>query len=120
MDYAASSEDRVLLLKIQNSQKPDQITYLVWDRQVNAFVTDGVRDLYRLKEIRIDAPDVLQDLEEYAYVLSYLLETMSTAAELNLPYGYQNQFEVRGRTYSLAEEGEYRVLRPLAGPGVQL
>ena len=49
-------------------------------------------------------------MEEYAMLLSYLLETMSEAQDLNLPYGYMENFEFKGRRYSLVGQDGHRVL----------
>jgi hypothetical protein len=115
MNFTPETGDRVELLKIQNSRKPHQVMYLVWNREYKDFRTEGLKDLFGVKEIRITAPNVLQSLQEYAQVLSFLLESMSTAEELHLPYGYQDEFEVGGRKYRLDNEGEYRILNEIYG-----
>ncbi len=110
MSYGDNPGDDVQLLQIQNNKKPHQVIYLIWDKENNAFKTDGLKALFGVKEIRIAAADVLQSLNEYAFVLSFLLESMSTAEDLSLPYGYQDEFEVEGKKYKLTEEGDFRVL----------
>jgi len=116
MNTAYIPEDSMVLLKIQNSSKPDQLIYVVVDKAKNQFRTEGLRDLFGIKEIRIESGDFLESLPEYAQVLSFLLETMSAAQDLHLPYGYQNEFSLDKVRYSLLDEGEYRVLRRLAAP----
>jgi len=111
MDNVDESEDKLVLLKIQNSKKTDQMIELVWDKYANQFRTEGLRTLFGVNEIRIESKNVLESLERYSYVLSFLFETMSTAEDLNLPYGYQNEFEFGNERYSLYKEGEYRVLK---------
>lgn len=110
-------EDKKTLLQIHNRQRPDQVIYLVWDQANNAFETTGLRDLFHVKEIRIESQDLMQSLERYGHVLSFLLETMSTAKELNLPYSYQSQFEFGDEKYSLRDAGNYRVLRQMDDEG---
>ncbi len=110
-------EDKKTLLQIHNRQRPDQVIYLVWDQANNAFETTGLRDLFQVKEIRIESQDLMQSLERYGHVLSFLLETMSTAKELNLPYSYQSQFEFGDEKYSLRDAGNYRVLRQMDDEG---
>jgi len=115
MNAASTPEDTTVLLKIQNSGKPDQIIYVVLDKGKNQFKTEGLKSLFGVKEIRIDSVDLLESLPEFAEVLSFLLETMSAAQDLKLPYGYQNEFSLRDARYSLLDEGECRVLRRLDG-----
>jgi hypothetical protein len=63
-----------------------------------------------LDEIWIDRNEFLASMEEYAMLLSYLLETMSEAQDLNLPYGYMEDFEFKGQQYSLVRQDGHRVL----------
>ena len=113
VDY--TPEDSTVLLKIQNKSKPDQLIEVVLDKKNSQFKTQGLKYLFGVKEIRIDSVDLLQSLPEYAQVLSYLLETMSAAQDLHLPYSYQNEFTVENVRYSLLEDGEFRVLRRVEG-----
>jgi hypothetical protein len=55
-------------------------------------------------------------MEEYATLLSFLLETMSAAQDLNLPYIYMEDFEYKGRRYSLTSQNGHRVLKKKNGP----
>lgn len=119
MTAVSTPDDKVVLLKIQNNNKPDQLILVVLDKANNRFKTEGLKSLFGVKEIHIDSVDLLESLPEYAEVLSFLLETMSAAQELHLPYGYQNEFNVGNIRYSLLDEGEYRVLRRV-DPGVSL
>lgn len=107
----AGFEEQDILLKIQNNKKPDQIINLVLNKGEGAFETRGLRDLFGVKEIRIDSGDVISSLPEYAMVLSYLLEAMSAAQDFNQPFMYNNVFVFQGNKYTLNEEGDYRVLR---------
>ncbi|MGA7875615.1 MAG: hypothetical protein WCA08_08125 [Desulfoferrobacter sp.] len=113
MTKNSESEDRIILLQIQNNQKPYEMIHLVWDKKRNSFETEGLRDLFGVKEIRIESKDLLRSLERYGHVLSFLLETMSAAEDYNLPYAYQNEFEFGNEKYTLHEEGEYRILKKL-------
>ncbi len=102
-----------LFLQIQNSKKPDQIINLILDQSNAHFETEGLRGLFGVEEVWIDRNEFLQWMEEYALVLSFLLETMSAAQDLNLPYGYQDKFEHRGQSYSLLKKGGFRELKRL-------
>ena len=115
MPQDETTEDKKVLLQIQNSQKPYEFIHLVWDKRQNSFHTEGLKNLFGVKEIRIDSKELLSSLERYGHVLSFLLETMSAAEDYNLPYAYQSKFELGTDRYSLHEEGDFRVLKQLGG-----
>jgi hypothetical protein len=100
-----------VFLQIQNSKKPEQIISLVLDDLNDRFETQGLNVHFGVEEIRIDKTEFLQQMDEFAQVLSFLLETMSAAQDMNLPYGYQDRFDYGGRKYSLLKEDGNRVLR---------
>jgi hypothetical protein len=62
-------------------------------------------------EIRLNRDEFLESMEEFASVLAFLLETMSAAQDLTLPYAYQDAFEYGGGHYSLLPQDGYRVLQ---------
>jgi len=111
MEINSKLTDDTVLLTLQNKAKPDQIIYLVLDKSNGYFRTKGLKDLFGVEEIRVESNDLLESLPEYAGVLSFLFETMSAAEDLRLPYGYQNEFEFGNTSYTLLEEGGYRVLK---------
>jgi hypothetical protein len=113
MQEHEKSEEKVVLMSFQNPKKAEQMVELVWDKPNDDFVTRGLKEYFGVKEIRIEASDVLTGLQQYAAVLAFLLERMSKAEDLNLPFGYENVFEYEGRKYTLYEEGDYRVLRKM-------
>ncbi len=117
MEGFQDTGDRVVLLKIQNSNKPDQMIELVMDRSNSHFVTEGLKKLFGIKEIWIESEDLLQKLPDYAEVLSFLLSAMSAAEDFRLPFAYQNEFEFHGARYTLYEKGDYRVLRKIEPGG---
>lgn len=99
-----------VFLQIQNSRKPDQLISVIMDDSEAHFETQGLRDFFGLDEIRIGRNEFLLSMEEYAALLSFLLETMSEAQDLNLPYSYMDEFEYKGQQYSLIRQNGYRVL----------
>ena len=105
------STSNAVFLQVQNSKKPEQIISLVLDDANDHFETQGLRGHFGLEEIRIGRDEFLQNMEVYAQILSFLLETMSAAQDLNLPYGYQDRFEFKGKAYSLFLENRHRVLK---------
>ncbi len=100
-----------VFLQIQNSKKPEQIINLILDDSNERFETQGLNVHFGQEEIRIEKDEFLQQMDEYAQVLSFLLETMSAAQDMNLPYGYQDRFDYRGKKYSLLRENRHRVLK---------
>lgn len=112
-DHIMLQEDMDVLLKIQNSRKPDQVIDLVLDESKGFFRTRGLKEQFGLKEIRIESHDVLESMQEVAMVLSHILETISAGQDLRLPYMYQNEFAFKGSRYSMYEMGDFRVLRRL-------
>lgn len=105
------SQDATVLMKIQNNKKPEQIIDVVLDRGKDRFKTYGLKNFFGVQEIAIDSSELLASLPEYAEVLSFLLETMSTAQNLRLPYSYQEKFTFGDAFYTLLDEGEYRALK---------
>jgi hypothetical protein len=99
-----------VFLQIQNSKKPDQLIDVILNDSETHFETRGLRDFFGLDEIRIDRNEFLLSMEEFAELLSFLLETMSEAQDLNLPYSYVDNFEFKGRQYSLTGQNGYMVL----------
>jgi hypothetical protein len=111
MDLRTDTDGRTILLTLQNKSKPDQIVYLMVDRETGIFETQGLRDLFGMQEIRLGGEAILPGLPEYAQVLSFLFDTMSTAQDLNLPYHYQEEFTFEDTRYMLYQEGDHRVLK---------
>ncbi len=99
-----------VLMTIQNSKRPDQLIYVVRDEAAGGFRTEGLKELFSVKEIRIDFQEMMFSVPEYGEVLSFLVETMSAARDLNLPYAYENEFTFRNMRFTLHADGDYRVL----------
>ncbi|NLI81919.1 MAG: hypothetical protein GX443_09570 [Deltaproteobacteria bacterium] len=106
-------EDRIVLMTIQNRQKPDQLIKLVQNRFNGHFETEGLMQYFGLKEIRVETEDIIASLQEYGDVISFLLETMSAAKDLGIPYVYENEFDFKGVRYSLREKDNLRLLKRL-------
>jgi len=102
--------EKAVFLQIQNSKKPDQIISLIMSDSEDHLETKGLKGFFDLDEIWIERDEFFLSMEEYAMLLSYLLETMSDAQDLNLPYSYLEDFEIRGRRYSLLRQDGHRVL----------
>ena len=111
MDDTNFGENRTVLMTIQNNKNPEQIIQLVRSTVNGHFETEGLRNHFGLSEIAVETEDLLESLQEYGEVISYLLETMSAAKDLNLPYFYQNEFEFKGARYSMREKGDVWLLK---------
>ncbi|MEN6484927.1 MAG: hypothetical protein ABFD98_08600 [Syntrophobacteraceae bacterium] len=111
MDSEIATEDKNVLLKIQNSRKPDQIIYLTLVKPDGRFRTRGLSHYFGVDEICIESGEVIQALPEYAEVLSFLFETMSEAQDLGLPYTYQSEFVFNGLGYTLHKKDDCRHLK---------
>jgi hypothetical protein len=111
MSKPLSLENANVLMSIQNTQNPAQGILLVIDESRKHLETQGLRTLFGLQEIRLDIQEVLQDLHQYAQVLTFILDTIATADDLGLPYSYQSEFQFGEVDYTLYEEGEYRWLK---------
>ncbi len=103
--------NNAVFLQIQNSKKPDQMISVIISDSEGHFETRGLKEFFGLDEIRIERNEFLLSMEEYAIVLSFLLETMSAGQDLNLPYSYMETFEHKGHQYSLTRQNGYRLLK---------
>ncbi|HIJ69086.1 MAG TPA: hypothetical protein HPP81_07470 [Deltaproteobacteria bacterium] len=109
--FDMSDTDKAVFLQIQNSKKPDQIISVIMSDSDAHFETRGLKGFFDLDEIWIERNEFLVSMEEYAMLLSFLLETMSAAQDLNLPYSYMEDFEHKGQRYSLIGRDGHRVLK---------
>ncbi len=114
MEMNIKPDDSTVLITLQNSTKPDQVVYVVADKANGRFETQGLRNLFGVQEIYMEGEDLLQDLPEYAQVLSFLFDTISTAQDLNLPYTYQDEFMFGNSKFTLFEEEGHRVLKKVS------
>lgn len=100
------------LLRIQNSEKPYQIVEVNWNPDNQSFETRGLWDIFHVREIKIAPKHLLSNIEEYAWVIHWLLESISTAEDLNIPFTYQPFFTIGSKSYEVHENGNYVVLAP--------
>ncbi|MHC1742738.1 MAG: hypothetical protein AB9873_06865 [Syntrophobacteraceae bacterium] len=105
--------DPNLLMTLQNSKRPEQVIHVVRDESSGYFETRGLRQLFGVDEIRVEASELAIAVTEYAQVLSFLMETMSAARDFGLPYAYQDVFEFSNVRYSLQGRDGYRFLKKL-------
>lgn len=102
--------DENVLMTLQNSKKPELIIQVVRDEPNGCYETRGLKRFFGVEEIRVKDTELAMAVPEYAQVLSFLLETMSAARDLGLPYVYQDIFEFENTRYSLYGQEGYRLL----------
>ncbi len=111
--HGFEGKNGVTLMRLQNQKHPDEVVEVNWDHGMGSFVTKGLKQLFDIDEIKIDAGELLGNVEEIAMVLYWLLESMSVANDLNLPFSYEDRFTLGSKTYELQKEGEYRLLKEI-------
>jgi hypothetical protein len=112
VDYEMTDEN--VLMTLQNSRKPELIIHVVRNVPNACFETRGLKRLFGVEEIRVNQTEMAVAMPDYAQVLSFLVETMSAARDLGLPYVYQDLFEFADTKYSLYGGAGYRLLSKVA------
>ena len=103
----------MVIASIANERKPGQVVEVVHLPDKQLFVTRGVLTHFGLKEVAVPQGLMLADIGEMTGVISYLLERIATASELNLPFRYDPEFDVNGRWYRLEDNGSFMLLAPM-------
>ena len=106
-----SNAENAVFLQIQNSKKPEQLICVILDQSDAHFETQGLHGLFGVDEIWIERDEFLASMEEYAVVLSFLLETMAAGQDFNLPYAYLEEFDYKGLHYTLVRQDGHRILK---------
>lgn len=104
------SARETVVAAIANDRKPGQVVEVVHLPDKELFVTRGIRAHFGLKEVAVPQGLMLAGIGEMTVVLSFLLERMATASDLNLPFRYDPQFDMNGRWFRLEDGGDYMVL----------
>jgi hypothetical protein len=102
----------IVIATIANQKNPGQIIEIVHLPDKEIFITRGINTHFRLKEIAVPQGLMLAHLDEMTAVLSYLLERIATAADLNLPFRYDHEFKVGEKRYHLEDSGDHMFLGP--------
>jgi hypothetical protein len=95
---------------IANDRKPGQVVEVVHLPDKELFVTRGIHTYFDLKEVAVPQGLMLAGIGEMTVVLSYLLERIATASDLNLPFRYDPTFDVNGRWFHLEDRGGFMLL----------
>jgi hypothetical protein len=72
--------------------------------------TRGISTHFNLKEIAVPQSLMLAEIHEMTGVLSYLLERIATAADLDLPFRYEPEFELGNSRFVLEEGKDFMIL----------
>ncbi len=111
VDNKSGSNQLHTLMRLQNQKKPDQVVEVNWNKKSGFFETQGLKHLFDVNEVRVNAGELLANIEEYAWVLYWLLESMSVADDLGVPFAYEEYFSVGSVGYTLKEDGDgYMIL----------
>jgi hypothetical protein len=102
--------EEIVIATIGNQKNPAQVVEIVHlpDREV--FVTRGVATHFQIKDIAVPQGLMIANIHEITGVLSYLLERIATAADLQLPFRYDPEFDMGDSRFSLEESGDYMML----------
>ena len=92
---------------ISNRDNPEQEVAIKYLRRESAFVTSGMKTCFGMKEILVPVHLVAIDFQLVGTILSVILEMISHAREMNVPFHYAPSFEVMGKVYSITEYGEF-------------
>ena len=103
------THERVLAI-ISNKKDPTQLVEIVHLPQKQLFLTRGISHNFHMKEIAVPQGHMLAEIGEVTLLLSHILERIATAADLNLPFQYDLDFEFGNRKYSLEQWEDYFLL----------
>lgn len=95
-------EDKIIA-KIENRLNKDQFVNLVYLPSLNAFITDGIYEMFGHKEILVPAYMVVKDIELVGAIISIVLEEMTVCSEKGTEYRAVEKFELFGSKYVLIE-----------------
>ena len=76
-------------------------------------MTHGIEAQFDEKEISIPGHLVVMDFQLMGAIISEILEKLSLAREGDTSFSYASRLKVMDRHYSLAEEGDYMMLREI-------
>lgn len=100
----------IVIATIGNQNNPAQVVEIVHLPEKGVFHTRGISTHFNLKEIAVPQNLMLPAIQEMTGVVSYLLERIATADDLNLPFRYEPEFEVGDSRFSLHESGDFMML----------
>ena len=102
--------EEIVIATIGNQKNPAQVVEIVHLPDKEIFVTRGVATHFQIKDIAVPQGLMIADIHEITGVVSYLLERIATAADLQLPFRYDTEFDLGDSRFSLEESGDYMML----------
>lgn len=96
-----------VIARIQNRLNKDQCVNLVYLPSMGVFITEGIFQVFGIKEIVIPSYLVIKDLELIGSILSTILEDMARCAERGQNYKMIERFELFGKNYVIDEKPLY-------------
>jgi hypothetical protein len=100
----------IIIATIGNQNNPAQVVEIVHLPEKGLFLTRGISTHFNLKEIAVPQGLMLPALQEMTGVVSYLLERIATADDLNLPFRYEPEFELGDSRFILQESADFMML----------
>ncbi len=100
----------IIIATIGNQNNPAQVVEIVHLPEKGIFLTRGISTHFSLKEIAVPQNLMLPAIDEMTGVVSYLLERIATADDLQLPFLYEPEFQVGDSRYTLQESGDFIML----------
>jgi len=100
----------LIVATIANQKNPSQMVEIVHQPDKDNFITRGISVHFGLKEIAVPQNLMLPAIQEVTEVLSYILERIATADDLNLPFRYDPEFTVADKGYILQEKEDVMIL----------
>ena len=100
----------MIIATIGNQNNPAQVVEIVHFPDKGVFLTRGISTHFNLKEIAVPQNLMLPAVQEMTGVVSYLLERIATADDLNLPFRYEPEFQVGESRFTLLESEDFMML----------
>ena len=100
----------MIIATIGNQNNPAQVVEILHLPEKELFLTRGISTHFNLKEIAVPQNLMLPAIQEMTGVVSYLLERIATADDLNLPFRYEPEFEVDDSRFILQESEDFMML----------
>ncbi|UCG12188.1 MAG: hypothetical protein JSU72_17055 [Deltaproteobacteria bacterium] len=104
------TSDEIVIATIGNQKNPGQVVEILHRPGQGVFTTRGIAEHFRIKDIAVPQALMLAEIHEMTGVVSYILERIATATELNLPFRYEPEFKMGDSKYNLEESGDYMLL----------
>jgi len=110
MDQNSPGPAAGVIATIENRNNPTQVVKIRYVKAENAFVTSGIQEHFRQRELMIPAHLVVANLQLIGAIVSAILERLSIAHETQVQFQYAASFQALGKMYTLTEYEEFMKL----------